>query len=148
MEIRLNKSIDRWLDLSNGKKELEIKIDHLTREQYYKLEQIILSCNDLPYVVDKEKGTAGFDFARMSAEQKAKALTYNRKYMEYYLKYTIKAWRGVKENGVEVPLSLINNEMEDSYWTGFLAKLTYEEIEKIFQMIESEVNFGITDLKK
>lgn len=149
MEIRLNNSINGWIDISeenNGS--LKLKVAHITRPQYYKLEQIMLNCGDIPTIVDEEKKKVLFDFKNMTSEQKSKAMSANREYMEYYIKFSVKEWYGFTSGGKDLPLKIVNNEMADDYWNLFMKQLTYKQLEAVFSKIDKEIGFGETELKK
>ena len=105
------KALNDWIKLE----EVEIKIDYPTLEQEQKLQEIRFS---------KEFSTAVYI-----------------EYVQRYLKYVIKDWKGISE-----PCQLVNNELEDNLWWS-LVKNTDQAI-KLYTVIEKELELLDTDKKK
>jgi hypothetical protein len=63
------------------------------------------------------------------------------KFKRYFLKYTIKGWKGVDED-----CQIIDNELEDNQWQALTR--SEERVNKLYELIYPEVDFNQDDKKK
>ena len=124
-----------WIKISDS---LELLIDYPTREQEYKLKEIVYS------TLRNLKDTSD-----MSDEELGKSIMLNQKRLEYYLKFTIKDWKGVTdEENNDIPFKLVNNEMDNILWDSWMKNIEFTELRNIHDAIFSELEFNEIDKKK
>jgi len=135
MKIALKNSKSNWIKISDS---LELLIDYPSREQEYKLKEIVYS------TLRKLKDTN-----EMTDEELGKSIMLNQKRLEYYLKFTIKDWKGVTDsNENEIPFKLVNNEMDNLLWDSWMRIIEFTELRDIHDKIFSELEFNEIDKKK
>ena len=117
-------------------------IDYPTREQSYKLRQIFLELNDIP-MKDGE-----LLFKEMTPEQIARVAIADKKYMESYLKFTIKDWKVKDADGNDVKCALVNNELSNDLFERMCDSLSQEDLQIIYKAISKELEFTESDKKK
>ena len=90
---------DKWIKLDGG---LEVLVDYMTAEQSFKYNRIVNGLVKNKELTD-EQAIDMFEIA------------------SYYIKYTVKDWKGLFDNeGVEIKCQLVNNELEDKLWDGLV----------------------------
>jgi len=135
MKIALKNSKSNWIKISDS---LELLIDYPSREQEYKLKEIVYST--LRNLKDTNE---------MTDEELGKSIMLNQKRLEYYLKFTIKDWKGVTDsNENEIPFKLVNNEMDNLLWDSWMRIIEFTELRDIHDKIFSELEFNEIDKKK
>jgi len=135
MKIALKNSKSNWIKISDS---LELLIDYPSREQEYKLKEIVYST--LRNLKDTNE---------MTDEELGKSIMLNQKRLEYYLKFTIKGWKGVTDsNENEIPFKLVNNEMDNILWDSWMRVIEFTELRDIHDKIFSELEFNEIDKKK
>jgi len=101
---------DKWIDLGNNQ---AVRVDYPTSEQKYKLR--LLQTKGIDFEVQKDEN--GIDFGKMTLEQYGKLDAASKLFAEYYLKFVIKEFRGIKPStGVEIKAIIENNELNDEQW--------------------------------
>jgi hypothetical protein len=135
MKIALKKTKMNWIKFGDS---IEFLIDYPTREQEYKLKEIVYS------TLRNLKETA-----EMSDEELGKSIMLNQKRLEYYLKFTIKDWKGISdEEGNDLSCKLVNNELENILWDSWMKNIDFTELRNIHDLIFSELEFNELDKKK
>lgn len=123
IKLALRKSFNNWVEMGDG---VSFLLDYPTREQEQKLDD--LKYGEMTNVELLEDGSA----------TKTKD---SLKYMRYYIKCTVKDWKGI-----DVPCKLSGNELDGDLWWA----LVRDEMQamKIFSVINKELEFTETDKKK
>jgi hypothetical protein len=138
MKLAKKKSFNEWVTIGDDK----FLIDYPTREQNYKLKQIFLELNDIPM----KDGVLLYD--QMTPEQIARIAIADKKYMELYLKVTIKDWQIIDVDGNPVKCVLVNNELDKGLFDRMCESLSQEDLTIIYQAISKELEFNESDKKK
>ena len=119
MKLTLKKSNSHWVKGTEGE---EFFIDYPTREQEQFLQGIVF----------------GDEYSGMD-----KAL----KFAQYFLKFTIKDWKGIKdEDSKEIKCLVKDNELDTDLWWA-LVRDTKQAFDLYF-IFEKELEFTINDKKK
>lgn len=119
--IAKRKSFNDWITIEEG---IRIKIDYPTREQSQKLNDLMLDTSE-----DK--------IPRKNM----------MKYMNFYLKFTIKDWEGIKdEQGSNVECKLVGNELETNLWYDLIQQS--DVASTLFGKINEALEVTETDKKK
>ena len=124
IKLALKKSFNNWVDMGDG---VSFLLDYPTREQEQKLD-------DLKY-----GEITNVELLREGSATKTKD---SLKFMRFYIKCTVKDWKGI-----DTPFRLNGfNELDDELWWA----LVKEELQamKIFSVINKELEFTETDKKK
>lgn len=115
------KTFGDWIELEDG---IKMKIDYPTRAQERELLNFLIG-----------------------EESKELITPAKLDYMRYFLKYTIKDWKGIKdEDGNEIPCRLKNNELDTELWEDLIANL--DQSINLWVKINSELEFDVYDKKK
>lgn len=138
MKLAKKKSFNDWVIIGEDK----FLIDYPSREQAYKLRQLFLELNDLP-MKDGE-----LLFKEMTPEQVARVAIADKKYMELYLKVTIKDWQVKDADGNDVKCVLVNNELSNDLFDRMCDSLSQEDLQIIYKAISKELEFNEADKKK
>jgi len=138
MKLANKKSFNDWITVGDDK----FKIDYPTREQSYKLKQIFLELNDIPM----KDGVLLYD--EMTPKQIARVAIADKRYMEFYLKFTIKDWEVQDKDGNAVKCILMNNELSNDLFDRVCEALSQEDLGKLYQAINKELEFTESDKKK
>lgn len=123
IKLALKKSFNNWVDMGDG---VSFLLDYPTREQEQKLEDF------------KYGEMTNADLIREGSVTKTKD---SLKYIRYYIKYTVKDWKGI-----DVPCVLSLNELDDNLWWS-LVKNELQAMQ-IFSVISKELEFTEADKKK
>jgi len=122
MKFTLRKSISNWITVPTNEGEVKFLIDYPTREQGQTIQTYV----------------------------NGEIYSGNDKYLkalQYLIKFTVKDWRGVKdENGNEIPCVVVNNELEDELW--WMLVRDEERATSLGILIQEEIKFTETDKKK
>lgn len=124
IKLALKRSYNNWVDMGDG---VSFLLDYPTREQEQRLEDF------------KYGEMTNADLIREGSATKTKD---SLKYIRYYIKYTVKDWKGIN-----IPCSLNGlNELDDELWWA----LVKDELQamKIFSIISKELEFTEADKKK
>jgi len=123
IKLALKKSFNNWVDMGDG---VSFLLDYPTREQEQKLD-------DLKY-----GEMTNVELLREGSATKTKD---SLKFMRFYIKCTVKDWKGI-----DSPCKLNLNELDDDLWWA----LVKDEMQamKIFSVINKELEFTETDKKK
>lgn len=99
-----------WKEVRPG---WEVLFDYPVGMKKYKLEEII--SDGIDFEVPRDAKTGLLDYNKLTKAQRVKAFGNMNKYNDYYLKCTIKDWRGdfVKD----VPCIIKNDELDDRLWS-------------------------------
>ena len=154
MKLILKHSPTNWIDIDE---EVKFKIDYLTDAQEDKLDELIFEMNYIMTLpedynnLEKEEKTKELIkiINDLTPEQKARFDVINKKYYRYYLKFTIKDWKGIKDgDGNEVNCKVINDELDTRLWQGLIKNLSLNDMITIAQKIQKELEFTEVDKKK
>ena len=143
----LKKSESKKIDLRQITERFDgcsITIDYPTVEQNENIREMFFQLvNTDPELMGKEMIEA------LTPEQEAKKLIISEKIGKAYIKYCIKDWEGfITEDGKPIAFEAINNVITPKLFNLFISNLTYEELIKLGNLIQSEVSFTDTDKKK
>ena len=143
----LKKSESKKIDLKQITERFDgcsITIDYPTVEQNENIRELFFQLvNTDPELMGKETIEA------LTPEQEAKKLIISEKIGKAYIKYCIRDWEGfITEDGVPIPFETVNNVITPKLFNLFISNLTYEELIKLGNLIQSEVSFTDTDKKK
>ena len=131
MQIALKHSNTHWIDCEGFK----LKIDYPDFSQQEKLEELYYSA----------WGNAVIDEAGGINKRELNIAKY-LKYKRYYLKYTLKDWEGIAEDGKEIKFLLDGNEMQTEQWQQIFSDPLLTT--KFFDIIEPETQWTVADKKK
>lgn len=124
MELIGYENKDKWIKLSE---ESSIKVDYPDIEQQFRLEQIQFSSMKF----DDEGTPTEYDLAGWN------------KYVRFYLKFTIKDWKGFKSDGKEIKCKLENNELANDLFEALIrdrqgVSLIYQKINEVLKWDETQ----------
>lgn len=119
MEIALKKSPTHWVKLE--KDEVEFYLSPISVEQYEFID------------------TFQYDETLSAYGKVLKAA-------RYYIKYAVKDWKGIKEDGNEIKCIVRNNELEDNLWWALVS--AEENVLELYTIVLREVGWTENDKKK
>ena len=139
MNIVLKDSKTGWIKISD---ELEVLVDYPTIEQSNKLRKILFEVSLIPNLQFETQDN-------LLASDKAQLMALNDLYFKYYIKYTIKDWRGVTDkDGNPIECKLISNEIESVLWSKICRAISIEDLYELVKKIKGQLEFTEEDKKK
>ena len=137
--IVLKESKTGWIKIDD---ELELLIDYPTIEQDNKLKKILYEVSFIPELDFENQDN-------LLGESKAHLMALNSLYFQYYIRYTIKDWKGINDpEGNAVECIIVNNEIEAKLWTKLCRVIPLNDLYEIVKKIKAELEFTEIDKKK
>ena len=141
----LKHSKTKWIDIEwiDG---VRLNIDYPTQEQMEQLRELFFTIININGNYTKEETDTEIE---LTPEQKAKELRLSEKIAKLRIKFSVKGWEGVKdEDGNDVKLKLVSNEMENDLFESFISNLNFAQVIRLGNLIQKETEFNEADKKK
>lgn len=141
----LKKSKTKWIEV-DGFEGVKVKIDYPTIEQDEELRELFFQSihNNPNYTKDKKAPDI-----ILTIEQRAKENILSERIAKFRIKFCVKDWEGIKdEGGKNIKLEIVNNEIEDELFAQFIRNFKFSDLIKLGTKIQNEISFNDADKKK